>query len=513
MTKRQRIVMIYPMQGFSGVYVRHIPLGLLYASSNLVKQDYDVKIFDARLHPKDWREKLAEILTAETVAVGFSVMSGTPIKSAQQIGRFVKSIRDDIAVIWGGPHATFNPMTILEEPSADFALAGYAAETFPELINAIVDGRAPANVPGAYWRDDTHIECNDTPTTAFEYMGYEDIPYHLIEDYSVYGQLDQDKMIFSMYSAVGCPYQCTFCSSPAQYSNIPGKKWVPLGAKTVVNHIQYVVENHGANYIYFIDDDSFPRLDHVEAIIDEIAARGINVKLGFRGARINEIKRMSDKFLTKLANAGTDILHIGAECGSDRILKLLKKNSTYDDIIECNRKLSRHPEITAAYNFMMGVPTETKADLLKTRDLMLQLVHDHPNCIIFPPNKFRPLPGTELYDIAQKEYGYEMPSTLEAWSNIEVEAEISEDWYDRDFRKFCDLLLVSSYFVDNKIMKVTEGKTLFYKFVRLANLVYRPFARFRLKHGLSGALIEYKIYRAFMRLFTRVDRTNELAAG
>ena len=158
---------------------------------------------------------------------------------------------------------------------------------------------------------------------------------------------------------------------------------MPLGAKTVVNHIQYVVENHGANYIYFIDDDSFPRLDHVEAIIDEIAARGINVKLGFRGARINEIKRMSDKFLTKLANAGTDILHIGAECGSDRILKLLKKNSTYDDIIECNKKLSRHPEITAAYNFMMGVPTETKADLLKTRDLMLQLVHDHPNCIIF----------------------------------------------------------------------------------------------------------------------------------
>ena len=46
-----------------------------------------------------------------------------------------------------------------------------------------------------------------------------------------------------------------------------------------------------------------------------------------------------------------------------------------------------------------------------------------------------------------------MPSTLEAWSNIEVEAEISEDWYDQDFRKFCDLLLVSSYFVDNKIMK------------------------------------------------------------
>ena len=251
-----------------------------------MKQDYDVIIFDARLHPKDWREKLAEILTAETVAVGFSVMSGTPIKSAQQIGRFVKSIRDDIAVIWGGPHATFNPMTILEEPSADFALAGYAAETFPELINAIVDGRAPANVPGAYWRDDTHVEYNDTPTTAFEYMNYEDIPYHLIEDYSVYGQLDQDKMIFSMYSAVGCPYQCTFVVHRPNTLLYLAKNGCRLAQRHVVNHIPYVVENHGANYIYFIDDgNSFPRLDHVEAIIDEIAARGINVKLGFRGAR------------------------------------------------------------------------------------------------------------------------------------------------------------------------------------------------------------------------------------
>ena len=58
MTKRQRIVMIYPMQGFSVRVVRHIPLGLLYVSSNLVKQDYDVKIFDARLAPKRLARKI-----------------------------------------------------------------------------------------------------------------------------------------------------------------------------------------------------------------------------------------------------------------------------------------------------------------------------------------------------------------------------------------------------------------------------------------------------------------------
>ena len=160
---------------------------------------------------------------------------------------------------------------------------------------------------------------------------------------------------------------------------------------------------------------------------------------------------MSHEFLDKLANGGTDIMHIGAESGSDRILKLLKKDSTYEEIVACNRKLAKHPQISAAYNFIMGAPTETLDDLKKTRDLMLQLVEDHPNCIIFPPNKFRPLPGTELYDLAKKEWNYEMPDTLEEWANIEVEADISTDWYDKKFQKFYNLLFTASYFIDNKV--------------------------------------------------------------
>jgi hypothetical protein len=269
-----------------------------------------------------------------------------------------------------------------------------------------------------------------------------------------------------------------------------------------------VVEKYGANYIYFIDDDSFPKLQHVEGIIDEIARRNIHVKLGFRGARINEIKRMSDAFLSKLAAAGTDILHIGAECGSDRILAMLKKNCTVDDIIECNRKLARHPEIKAGYNFIMGVPTETFEELLGTRDLMLRLVADHPNCIIFPPNKFRPLPGTDLYKIAYEKWGYEMPSSLDAWANIEVEGEASSvGWYDNKMRRFFNLLLICSYFIDNKMTRLTDSRSPLYMAVRLANWIYRPVALFRLRHGLSGWLIEYQLYRLLTRILSTVERS------
>jgi len=493
---RNRVVMVYPEQGFSGAYVRHTPLGLLYASIELVKNGYDVQLLDTRLCLKDWRERLRALITDETLAVGISVMSGQPINNAIEIGRLVKSVDPDVPVVWGGPHSTFLPESILEgEWSADYVIGGYASKSFHQLCEHIRKGEAPEPVMGACWREGDEIRSNPLVEKGFEYIDYRDIPYHLIEDYSPYGQLDQGHRIFSMYSAVGCPYQCAFCSSPAQYSNIEGKKWVPLGAEAIADHIEFLVESYGANYIYFIDDDSFPKLSHVEGIIDEINRRGLKVKLGFRGARINEIKRMSHEFLSKLAAAGTDIMHIGAECGSDRILKLLRKDSTYDEIVECNRKLAQHPEITAAYNFMMGVPTETIDDLKKTRDLMLQLVKDHPNCIIFPPNKFRPLPGTELYDFAQAEWGYEMPSTLKAWANIEVEGDISTSWYDADIRRFCNLLLTSSYFVDNKIARVTQGRTAFYRFARMVNRTYRPIALFRMRHGLSRGLIEYPLYR------------------
>lgn len=503
---KNRVVMIYPYQGFSGTLVKHMPLSLLYASAELVKHDYDVAILDTRTIEGDWRPAVKALIDDDTLCVGISVMSGSPIKHATTIGRYVKSLNADVPVVWGGPHATFYPDTIIrDEWSCDYVVSGYASETFDQLCAHIKAGTQPTDVEGVAWRDADTIRTNPIVKNTFEYIDYRDIPYHLIGDYSPYGQLDQDKRIFSMYSAMGCPYQCSFCSSPAQYKPIKGRKWVPLEAKDIVDHIEFVVKEYGANYIYFIDDDSFPKLAHVEAIIDEITARRLPVGLGFRGARINEILRMSDEFLDKLAAAGTDIMHIGAESGSDRILKLIRKDCTADQIIEINRKLARHPTITAAYNFIMGLPTETMDDLRKTRDLMLQLVDDNPNALIFTPNKFRPLPGTELYDIAYKEWGYSMPDTLDAWANIEVEGDISDQWYNDEMKRFCNLMLISSYFIDNKVARVTSGRTAFYKFLRAVNLMYRPVARFRLKNGLSRGLVEYTAYRGMSKAFASVQ--------
>ncbi len=487
--------MVYPIQGFSGTFVKHAPISLLYACADIIKEGkHEVVIFDARLYPNSWKKKLSELIDYRTLIVGVSVMSGKPIKHAAEISEYVKEIDPTVKVVWGGPHATFQPRTIIDyERNCDYVVSGYGSWPFKQLADKLLQGLEPTEIPGVAYRINgiSHIEPKNE---EFENIPFQDIPYDLIPDYRVYGHIGEDRLIFSMYSVLGCPYQCSFCSSPAQYRSIAGKKWVPLTVKDVTDHIEYVATKFGANFIYFIDDDSFVKLDHVESIIDEIMRRNLNVKLGFRGARISEIKRMSDGFLTKLANAGTNIMHIGAESGSNRILNLIRKNCTVEDIIECNRKLARHPEIMAGYNIIMGLPTETLEELKMTRDMILKLVAEHPNCIIFQPNKFRPLPDTELFEMAVRDWGYAEPITLNDWANIEVEGDYTAPWLTKEMKKFCDLMLVSCYFIDRKAQKVTKGVSMVERSIRMIDRLYGPIARYRFKRGLHQAFLEYELY-------------------
>lgn len=489
--------MVYPKLGFAGKFTRHTPLSLLYASIELVKAGIEVEILDNRLHVNTWQKELAKRINNEVLVVGISVMSGKPILNAVEIGKLVKELDPEIKIVWGGPHATFSPDTILEGNwHCDYVVSGYGSKSFNELVNCLLESKEPDRIAGVSYKHNG--ENVRTPVADnFEYVDYREIPYHLIKDYSAYGQLESDKTIFSMYSVMGCPYKCTFCSSPAQYSSYK-KKWVPIEVSEVVGHIEYVIKNYGANYIYFIDDDSFVNLDHVESIIEEIKERGIRVSLGFRGARINEIKKMSDEFLNKLASAGTDIMHVGVESGSNRMLELFRKNCTVDDIIECNQKFAGHPEIQVAYNFIVGIPTETMEDLDATRKLVLQLVKDNPRCIIFMPNTFRPLPGTALFDLVNQQWNYETPRTIAEWINIEAEGRFMAPWVGKKEKQFSKLLILGSYFVDRKVARLLEGKKWFYKAIRWIDKIYGPFIRFRYRHGLYRGLFEFSIYQFVM---------------
>lgn len=502
MTSAKRILLIYPALGMAGSLVRHIPLSLLYAAVDSLKQGFEVDILDARIAPDHWERDLRAMVTTETLMVGISVMTGAPIHNALNISRLVKRLYPDMTVVWGGPHCTFNGEDVLAESSVDYVVAGYGSKPLAQLASRLASRPGSqdfAAISGLIFRESGHVRVVP-PEPAFEIMDYHDIPYHLVEqNLGEYGQLDNGERIFPLYSAMGCPYKCAFCSSPAQYREIR-RKYVPLEVVEVVDHIEFVHQRYGATYIYFIDEDSFVRLDHVEAIIDEMNRRGLKLKMGFRGARINEVIRMSDTFLSKLAQAGTNIMHIGAESGSPRMLKLMRKNCTVDEILAVNRKMARHPEIKIAYNWIVGLPGETLEDLRLTRELILRMIHENPGAVMFMPNKYRPLPGTELYDVSLS-MGYRKPESLQDWVETEAEGDYRPPWYGDAFADMINMMQVTSFFIDDKLFKVETGDTIRFQVLRLLARLYKPLALLRYRRGNCAALLEYKLFYLFTSSF------------
>lgn len=500
---KPEVIMIQPITSLTGSFIRMLPIGLLYATSKIVKDGLPVHILDTRISPSTWEKDLDSLINDHTIVIGITVMSGISILASLKISRHIRNNYPWIKVVWGGPHPTFSPADVLMEPSIDFVIRGYGSEPFNLLLQNLISGENAIpleGIKGLSWRSDEGDVHHNEISKSFEFIKCMDIPYRLIKNFSNYKHIDNNEIVFPMYSVMGCPYKCAFCSSPATYANFK-RKWHPYLVEDVVEHIKMVKERYGATFIYFIDDDSFVDLNHVESIIDEIKRRGIQkIKLGFRGARINEILLMSEKFLKKLVDAGTNTMHVGAESGSDRLLKLMNKNISVEQIIEANKRLSLQPKINIFYNFIVGFPTETLDETKMTRDLILRLVKDNPSCCVIPLNKPRPLPGTDLYALAVN-HGYTPPKTLEEWGNYDVESSnYNPEWLSKRHNQFIRMMFICMYFIDNKIFKLSKGNSIRYKLLRILSFIYKPVALFRFKKGLYHFLIEDKLYNLFKRI-------------
>ncbi len=92
------------------------------------------------------------------------------------------------------------------------------------------------------------------------------------------------------------------------------------------------------------------------------------------------------KDLPKLVNH----LHLPVQSGSDRILKLMKRNYTAEQYIEIIKKLRRYrPDISLSSDFIIGFPGETNEDFQATMNLIETIGYDHSFSFIYSPR-----PGT-----------------------------------------------------------------------------------------------------------------------
>ncbi|MDR1781681.1 MAG: radical SAM protein [Bacilli bacterium] len=129
---------------------------------------------------------------------------------------------------------------------------------------------------------------------------------------------------------VGCSHnKCTFCS---MYKD---KQFYVRDINEVINELENFEHKDYIEKIFLCDGDALVvKTDDLIRVLQKIKELFVNVKQISSYATFQDVLRKSDEELKLLKDNGLSLLYLGAESGSDKILKNINKGVTSDEIIE-----------------------------------------------------------------------------------------------------------------------------------------------------------------------------------
>ena len=481
-----------PWTGLSLYKRRVLPLSLMHLAPPLERLGYSVAIID-QFSDSLWKRKLKFALQKKPACFGVTSMTGPQILQAVEACRWVKSKYPDVPVVWGGIHATIKPSQVLENPNVDVVVIGEGEETFAELVGALENGARLGSVKGIAYKENgkilftesrPFIDLNDYPAPA----------YHLV-DMDRYQEQILGREHVHIICSRGCIYDCAYCWDPVFHQ----RKYRSMEPENVLGLIERLNRDHGKTGVIFGDDNFFIDLDWARKVLEGIVRSGLDVHIGKQFIRADTLCRLDKDFLGLLVKAGVRRFVIGAESGSPRILRLIKKRITVEEIIEANRNLVGS-EIQPAFLFMMGLPTETPEEVGESLKLADRLMNENPDATrAF--NNYTPFPGTELYEMILR-MGFKEPENLEDWASMDYRSMSGETpWILPETKKLTSVLdyaLMCSD-RDNSLGGVKKADPLS---VWMAK-AYGPLARYRVRTMDTRFPIEPLLIKALRRVIGR----------
>lgn len=470
---------MYPATGLDikGVSV-FMPLAVQFLANALRQEGFEPRIFDQRLE-KNWKKRLRRELADKPLYTGISAMTGHQLKGGLTVARYVRKISPDTLLVWGGIHASILPEETLCDPLVDTVVTGRGEEPAVRIAQIVADGgkRRLINRVISAGKEASNLRSAD----FFEIPA--DWPQYLTP-------VVRDVRGLAYVSSRGCPHRCAYCYNRA----VNQSNWSGDSAASVID---YLVEQNrlGIKGVIFFDDNFFVDRRRVEEIAEAIIARNLKVAIK-ADCRADYLVNCDEHFLRLLKRAGFELLYIGAESGSDRMLQIMQKDLTVDQLVVANRRLSR-AEISPHYSFMAGLPGEKIDDMRKTIRLMMRLKEEHPGAYLSPVKAYVPYPGTRLFDEAVKS-GFRAPRTLREWSRCNWGSR-RRAWLTRDMARFVEKMAYVSLGIDSSSMELSglnRSRFATWGFLNFARLCRR-----RCQCPDLGLIPELPLIRAARKIF------------
>ena len=418
-----------------------LPTNLVVLAAYLRENGFDPYIFDTRVDDK------IEYDLNDFLAVGISAMT-VGLKYGIDIIDFIentKSKDSNIKFIWGGHHVTFFPEQSAESKYVDIVVRSEGEESFLEVLQALQKNKSLSNIKGINYMDDGKVISN--PDREFIDMNKLPFPAYDLVDMDKYADITDG---FNYESSRGCVSRCKFC-----YVHIFHKrKWRAKSVSKVLDEVERIIKEYKIKKLLFVEDNVFVDKKRALAIAQGFIDRKFNIEWEAM-ARANYIAYYTDDEMKMLKESGWWNAAIGGESGSERMLKLIQKDITKEELKTAAKKcldVGIQPQVS----FMSGTPGETKEDLHDTLDFYFEL-KSLGDVEINGMFVYTPYPGTPLYQEAIK-LGYVPPSTFEEWSDFEYGTPSNTPWMSRTLKRKLETIsiIVRFWYYNDRIKHFSE---------------------------------------------------------
>lgn len=302
----------------------------------------------------------------------------TQIFEIEELIAELRSRHSFLRIIAGGPHPSGDPEGTLQM-GVDIVVRGEGEYLMRDVLYKLISERSLENLNKKAIVEARPLMCLDEfQPVSFKY-----------------------KMLGPIEITRGCPFRCIYCQTPRLFSGRPRHR-SPEAIFSLVRRFK----ERGLRDMRFISPDAFSygsrngitlNLQALESLL-----KGIRLILGkdgriFFGTFPSEVRpeHVTPETLGLIKKyCNNDNIVIGAQSGSERLLRFLKRGHSVEDVKRAVM-LCRDYKIKVNVDFIFGLPSESEKDQFETLKLMQEIVDNGGRV---HAHYFLPLPGTPLQD-------------------------------------------------------------------------------------------------------------------
>jgi radical SAM superfamily enzyme YgiQ (UPF0313 family) len=310
------------------------PLGLLTLAS-LAKADHDVFLLEMKgeydLNPtapepvellRQWLARTRPDL------VGITCIASEFPESLKLLTE-VKAWNPEVLTVAGGLHAQLCPEQF-DHPAVDVISVSQAPQVFRDLLRAHEAGQPLTSVPGLVLRWDGKWQATTGESPYGDPAGTDYVApdRSLVRPWlSTYIVGRATGPSTYLFSSLGCPHRCTFCSIWPQFDGAYHQREV----ESVVQELKTLDEYE---VVRFADGNSLARPQFMDRLFSRIAEEGLEKRFKYvMDIRVDTAVEQP-ALIEKLARAGLVVAITGFESFRDVELEAFDKQSPVDKIAE-----------------------------------------------------------------------------------------------------------------------------------------------------------------------------------